>query len=336
MTAATATVLGCEGPVLGPDERAFFRAADPWGFILFARNVETPAQLSRLTADLRESVGREAPVFIDQEGGRVARMRAPHWREWLPALDHAERAGASAARSMWVRYRLIASELRAVGIDGNCAPVCDIAMPGTHPVLRNRCYGESPCRVAEIARAVADALLEGGVLPVIKHLPGQGRATRDSHHELPRVEASRAELRAWDFAPFRALAGLPIAMTAHVVYPALDLAAPATLSRAVIRTLREEIGVGGLLMTDDIAMGALSGPLGERARTALSAGCDVVLHCNGILSEMEEIVAAAGRLGEAARARAEAALACRRAPEPIDIPALEAELEALLAGAVNG
>lgn len=334
--AETATVLGCEGPVLAPDERAFFRAAEPWGFILFARNVETPSQLSRLTAELREAVGRDAPVFIDQEGGRVARMRAPYWREWLPALDQADRAGPGGARSMWVRYRLIAAELRAAGIDGNCAPVADIALPGTHPVLRNRCYGETPERVIELARAVADALLAGGVLPVVKHMPGQGRATADSHQELPRAEASRAELRDWDFAPFRALADLPIAMTGHVVYPALDLAAPATLSRAVIRTLREEIGHGGLLMTDDISMGALSGPLGDRARAALSAGCDVVLHCNGVLSEMEEIVAAAGLMSAAARARAAAALACRRAPGPIDIPDLEAELEALLAGAVNG
>jgi beta-N-acetylhexosaminidase len=334
--AETATVLGCEGPALGPEERAFFRAAEPWGFILFARNVESPAQLSRLTGELREAVGREAPVFIDQEGGRVARMRAPHWREWLPALDQANRAGPCAARSMWVRYRLIASELRAVGIDGNCAPVADIAAPGTHPVLRNRCYGETPERVAEIARTVAEAMLAGGVLPVVKHMPGQGRAVTDSHHDLPRAEASRADLRDWDFAPFRALADLPIGMTGHVVYPALDLAAPATLSRAVIRTLREEIGHAGLLMTDDISMGALSGPLADRARAALSAGCDIVLHCNGVLTEMEEIVAAAGLLSPAARTRAEAALACRRVPEPIDIPALEAELEALLAGAVNG
>jgi beta-N-acetylhexosaminidase len=337
---AAATILGCAGPVLGREERAFFRAADPWGFILFARNVETPAQLRRLTADLREAVGRDAPVFIDQEGGRVARMQAPHWRTWAPPFDQVARAAATGlpgwpARSMWLRYRLIADELAAVGIDGNCAPVGDIAGPATHPFLRNRCYGETPALVAEVARAVADALLAGGVLPVVKHMPGHGRAAGDSHTDLPRAEAARAELTACDFAPFRALADLPLGMTAHVVYPALDLAAPATLSRAAIRAIRDEIGFAGLLMTDDIAMGALTGSLEARARGALAAGCDVVLHCNGALAEMEEVVAAAGRLTEAGQGRAEAALACRRRPEPIDIPALEAELEALLAGREN-
>ncbi|MCU0912126.1 MAG: beta-hexosaminidase [Rhodobacteraceae bacterium] len=336
----SATILGCEGPVLGREERAFYRAADPWGFILFARNVDTPAQLARLTADLREAVGRDAPVFIDQEGGRVARMQAPHWRTWLPPLDHVARAAASGspgwpARSMWLRYRLIAYELASVGIDGNCAPLGDIACPATHPFLRNRCYGETPALVAEVARAVADALLAGGVLPVVKHMPGHGRAAGDSHTDLPRAEAARAELAATDFAPFRALADLPLGMTAHVVYPALDLAAPATLSRAAIRAVRDEIGFSGLLMTDDIAMGALSGSLEARVRGALAAGCDVVLHCNGRLAEMEEVVAAAGRLTEAGQARAAAALSCRGPAQPIDIPALEAELEALLAGREN-
>lgn len=335
MTARSATILGCEGPVLGPEERAFFRAADPWGFILFARNVETPAQLRRLTSDLREAVGRQAPVFIDQEGGRVARMRGPHWREWLPPLDQAERAGKRAERSMWLRYRLIAQELTEVGIDGNCAPVGDIAAATTHPFLRNRCYGETPERVAAIARAVAEGLMAGGVLPVMKHMPGHGRAAADSHAEMPRAQATRAELLAWDFAPFRALADLPLGMTGHVVYPALDLSAPATLSRAALRAVRDDIGFGGLLLTDDISMGALSGTLADRARAALAAGCDVVLHCNGSLPEMEEVVAAAGRLTPIALARAEAALDRRATPAPIDIPVLEAELGALLAGREN-
>lgn len=339
MTTAGATILGCAGPELGAEERAWFRAADPWGFILFSRNVETPAQLRRLTASLREAVGREAPVFIDQEGGRVARLGPPHWRAWAPPLEQMARAGDGGARSMWLRYRIIAAELRAAGIDGNCAPLGDIAGAATHPFLRNRCYGSDPGTVAEAARAVAGALLEGGVLPVVKHMPGHGRASADSHAEPPRVDAPRAELLARDCAPFRALADLPLGMTAHVVYPALDLGLPATLSRACIRAIREEIGFSGLLMTDDISMGALTGPPGARAAAAVAAGCDVVLHCNGARDEMEEVVAAAGRLAPASARRAEAALARRRAPDPaatIDIPALEAELETLLAGPVNG
>lgn len=336
MTAAGATILGCMGTALGREERAFFRAADPWGFILFARNVDTPGRLRRLTGALREAVGREAPVFIDQEGGRVARMGPPAWRAWRPPLDQMERAGQGAARAMWLRYRLIAAELRAVGIDGNCAPVADIAGPDTHPFLRNRCYGSDAANVTAAARAVADALLEGGVLPVLKHIPGHGRAVADSHAELPVVDAPRADLLGHDGAPFRALADLPLAMTAHVIYPALDLNQPATLSRACIRAIRDEIGFPGLLMTDDISMGALSGPLGGRAAAALAAGCDVVLHCNGNRAEMDEVVAAAGRLSPPALARAEAALARRHPSASIDTRALEAEFEALLAGPVNG
>lgn len=336
MSASGASILGCLGPRLSEDERAFFKAADPWGFILFARNIETPDQLRRLTGGLRDSVGRDAPIFIDQEGGRVARMTAPHWREFLPALDQAEKAGANAARSLWLRYRLIAHELREVGIDGNCAPLGDIADDQTHPILKNRCYGTSVDDVTKAAKAVADAHLAGGVLPVMKHIPGHGRASLDSHKELPRVEASRAEMTKTDFAPFKALADLPLGMTAHIVYPAIDLASPATQSRCVIRLIREEIGFQGLLMTDDISMQALNGSLSERSAASLAAGCDIILHCSGDLREMDEVVAAAGRLSPKAQTRAAAALAYRKSPEPIDIPVLEAELEALLAGQGNG
>ncbi len=336
MSAPGATILGCLGPTLSADERAFFRAADPWGFILFARNVETPDQLRRLTGGLREALGREAPIFIDQEGGRVARMRAPHWREWLPPLDQMDRAGAGGPRSMWIRYRLIAHELRAVGIDGNCAPLADIASIATHPFLRNRCYGRDAAVVAEAGRAVADGLLAGGVLPVLKHMPGHGRSSTDSHQDLPRVEAPRSELAATDFAAFRALADLPLGMTAHIVFPSIDLGTPATQSRAAIRMIRDEIGFSGLLMTDDLSMEALSGTLAERTTASLAAGCDVVLYCKGLPDEAEEVTAAAGRMTPEAAARAEAALDRRRTPEKIDIPALEAELGALLAGDANG
>jgi len=328
--AAAAAILGCEGPSLTAGEAAFFRAADPLGFILFARNVETPDQLRRLTADLRAAVGRDAPVFVDQEGGRVQRLRAPYWREWRPPLDEVARLSPDArARALWLRYRLIAGELRAVGIDADCAPSADLAGPDTHPFLRNRCLGTDPAGVAAAARAAAEGLLAGGVLPVIKHIPGHGRAVVDSHLHLPRTTAHAATLEATDFAPFRALADLPVAMTGHVVFDAVDPDRPATLSPSVIGMIRERIGFAGLLLTDDLSMEALSGTLAERAAGAIAAGCDVALHCNGRLAEMEAVVAAAGRLSPAAAARAEAALALRRAPDAIDSDRLAAEFEAL-------
>lgn len=329
-----ATILGCAGADLSQDEAAFFRDADPLGFILFARNVETPDQLRRLTGDLRAAVGRDAPVLIDQEGGRVQRLRAPQWREWLAPLDQVARAGAGAARSLWLRYRIIADELRAVGIDANCAPTADIAGPKTHPFLRNRCLGTDAATVARLARAVADGLLAGGVLPVMKHMPGHGRAEADSHHDLPVADVALEELEAADFVPFRVLADLPMGMTAHIRYPALDTA-PATRSAHIIALIRDRIGFDGLLMTDDISMQALSGSIGARAAGAIAAGCDVVLHCNGSRPEMVEAVAAAGQLGPQASIRAAAALACRRATEPIDMRPLEAELEALLSGGAH-
>lgn len=329
-TAPSATVLGCSGPALTPDEAAFFRACDPFGFILFARNVETPAQLSRLTGDLRAAVGRDAPVLVDQEGGRVQRLRAPYWREWLPPFD--EVAGLPVplrARGTWLRYRLIAEELRAVGIDADCAPTADVAGPDTHPFLRNRCFGDDPATVAAAARAAADGLLAGGVLPVMKHLPGHGRAKVDSHLHLPRVTSDAETLDATDFAPFRALADLPMAMTAHIVFDAFDPVRPATLSPSMVSEIRNRIGFGGLLLSDDLSMEALAGSLGDRAALAVAAGCDIALHCNGKRAEMESVAAAAGQLGPEASARAEAALARRSRAVPIDTARLEAEFEAL-------
>ncbi len=330
-----AYILGCKGPRLTPEEAAFFAEARPWGFILFARNVEDPDQLRRLTGDLRASVGRDAPILIDQEGGRVQRLRAPHWREWLPPLDEATRAGPDAARVFALRYRLIAAELRAVGIDVNCAPTCDLARPETHAILRNRCYGADVETVVPLARVVAEALMAGGVLPVIKHMPGHGRATVDSHRDLPRVATDAATLRATDFAVFRALNDLPMGMSAHLVFEALS-DRPATIDPAMVALIRDEIGFGGLLMTDDISMEALEGTVATRGAAALAAGCDLVLHCNGDMDEMVTLPGALGDMSPTAQARAEAALACRPAPEPIDIAAAEAELDSLMAKRAAG
>lgn len=334
MTRQGACILSCDGPRLTPEEASLFREVNPFGFILFARHVETPEQVRALCAELREAVGRDCLITIDQEGGRVQRLRGPRWREWLPPLDHVQAAGGQAARAMYLRARLIAAELRDLGIDSDCIPTLDIATQKTHPFLRNRCYGSSVRAVTENGRATARGLLEGGVVPVMKHMPGHGRATLDTHLDLPTVDAALGELSETDFAPFRALADLPMGMTAHLVFSALD-SRPATLSPRCIGIIRENIGFGGLLMTDDISMQALSGSLARRTRAALDAGCDLVLHCNDTFAERCEVARAAGEMTDAAQSRADAAMAARAPPAPIDIPALEAELEALLNGRVH-
>lgn len=324
-----ATILDADGLRLSKDEIAFFREADPFGFILFARNIDTPDQVYALCSEFREAVGREAPITIDQEGGRVQRLRGPTWREWSPPLDFVQAAGDDAPRAMYIRYRLLADELKRLTIDSNCAPMVDLVVKETHDFLRNRCYGTAPGEIAEIGRAVAQAHLDGGVLPVLKHIPGHGRTDLDSHHDLPRVDVSLDTLRETDFAPFRALNDLPMGMTAHVVYEAVD-EVPATLSPDTMRLIREDIGFDGLIMTDDIGMKALSGTPAQIAKGALAAGCDVILHCNAPLSARIQSANAAGHMSDAAQVRAEAALEARKAPVEIDIPELNAELEALL------
>ncbi len=319
MAGPRAAILGCEGPELTARERAFFAQADPWGFILFARNVESPDQLRRLTGALREAVGRDAPILVDQEGGRVARLRAPHWREWPRLPDFCDSLpDAAAIVGLRLRYRLIAEELRAVGIDANCAPMVDVARPDADPIIADRVMGRDAEQVSRRGRAAAEAMLDGGVLPIVKHIPGYGRATRDAHRALPVTDASREELET-DFAPFRALADLPMAMTAHMVYAAIDPDRCATVSPACIRLMREEIGFSGLLMTDDLSMNALSGTIRDRAEAAIAAGCDVVLHCNGERAEMEQVLSAAPRLSGTAADRAQAALALRRPPSAFDV-----------------
>ena len=329
--AKSATILGCLGPVLSRAEAAFFAEVAPVGFILFARNVDTPDQVRRLIGDLRDAVGWQAPIFVDQEGGRVQRLRAPHWREWLPPLDQVAKAGPDrAARSMYLRSYLIGREHLALGIDSNCAPCADMARADTHPFLRNRCYGEDVETVVEISRAVAEGLSDAGVFPVMKHMPGHGLGTLDSHHELPHVTASREALDRTDFAAFRALNDLHWGMSAHLVFNRIDPDAPATLSPVMIRLIREEIGFDGLLMTDDLSMNALPGGIGERAAGAIAAGCDVALHCNGKREEMDQVVAAAEGLGEAASKRLGRALGSRRPASDLSEAEALAELSALL------
>ena len=330
-----ATILDATGHRLSVEEKAFFRDVRPFGFILFARNIDSPDQVRALCDEMREAAGHEAVITIDQEGGRVQRMRAPQWRDWMPPMELAARAGERATKAFYLMYRIIAHELHSVGIDSNCAPLIDVAGPKTHPFLRNRCYGETPGQVAEIGRAVADALLAGGVLPVMKHMPGHGRATLDSHHNLPRVDARRIDLEAVDFAPFRSLRDLPMGMTAHLVYDALD-DTPATLSSEVMRIIRDDIGFDNLVMTDDISMKALQMTPAGSTRAAIAAGCDVALFCNGPLEERRAVAEAAGEMTTAAQTRALRAMDARQTPDDVDIDALSAQLETLLGGALHG
>ena len=326
-----AYIFGCEGVKLSEAERRFFASSNPWGFILFARNVENRDQLSALTADLRDAVGWNAPVLIDQEGGRVQRMRAPEWREYPPALDQMEMAGKNASRAMYLRNRMIAEELFEVGIDVNCAPLADVIWPESHPVLRNRCYGSDVDTVVEMCLAAEQGLLDGGVLPVLKHIPGYGRAVVDGHKDLPRVDVSRDDLDALDFAPFKRLTHMAMGMTAHIVFPCID-DLPATTSPKAMKMIRDDIGFDNLIMTDDISMEALSGTVAERARASLDAGCDIALHCNGKMAEMQAVADVCGPMTEAMITRAERALAYRKTPTDIDISALEAEFRTLVAG----
>ncbi len=325
-----AFVCGCRGPRLGADERAHLLSSDPFGLILFKRNVETREQLSALTSEFRDVVGRYAPVFVDQEGGRVQRLAPPVWRAYPAAARFlAELGRERALEAAGLVARLVARDLLEVGIDVDCAPVLDVADEATHQVIGSRAYGRNASEVAELGRAVVDGLLAGGVLPVIKHMPGHGRARVDSHLELPRVEASRAELAARDFAPFAALADAPAAMTAHIVFTALDASAPATQSKRVVdEIIRGEIGFPGLLISDDLSMKALAGDFLARTRAVFEAGVDLALHCNGDLAEARAVADATPELAGRALQRAEAALArIAGGPAPFDAEAAAARLE---------
>jgi beta-N-acetylhexosaminidase len=334
-----AAIFGCAGKALTAAERALYREADPLGFILFARNIGEPGGVKALVADMRNCVGRaDAPVLIDQEGGRVARLKPPHWRKAPPALAFVERARAqgegAALAALRNNFRLIARDLAELGITVDCAPVADVPVPGAHDVIGDRAYGSDPAAIGRYGRAVADGLLDGGVLPVLKHIPGHGRARADSHLELPIVGASAEELERSDFVPFKALADLPWGMTAHVKFLAFDPERPATISPVTIEAvIRRRIGFQGLLLSDDLSMQALAGDMGARALASLDAGCDVVLHCNGDFAEMKAVAASARPLNDAALARVQAAETLRRARAQagFDEAAVKAELDAFLA-----
>jgi beta-N-acetylhexosaminidase len=331
-----ALILGCSGLTLGLAERRLFAEANPLGFILFGRNIDTPDQVRALVAELRASVGRDdAPVLIDQEGGRVQRLKPPHWRKAPPGAPFARLAALdpeAARRALRLNFRLIGHELAALGIDVDCAPVLDVPVDGAHDVIGDRAYGSEPGQVATLAREAIEGLLDEGVLPVVKHIPGHGRATVDSHVALPVVTTPADQLEAWDFAPFRALADAPWAMTAHVVYDAFDPAHPATTSARVIgEVIRGHLGFDGVLVSDDLSMKALGGRFEDRARDSLDAGCDLLLHCNGDMDEMAALARAARPLTPAAEARLARADARRRRPEPFDAEAADAWITAQLA-----
>ena len=332
---ARAFITGVSGPELNAAEREFIRDERPWGFILFKRNIETPRQVALLVQELKDlAVVSDAPVLIDQEGGRVQRLGPPYWPVY-PAgalfgalYDEDPLLGLAAAR---LSARSIAADLRELGISVDCLPLADVPVHGADAVIGDRAYGARPDKVAAIARAVTEGLELGGILPVLKHIPGHGRATADSHLRLPEVKTGRDELERTDFAAFRPLADLPMAMTAHVVFSALDPVQPATTSATIIgQVIRGAIGFQGLLMSDDVSMNALSGSIAERTRAVFSAGCDLVLHCNGKLDEMCEVAAETPELSGTALERAERALASRKAPRPFDRIQGRAELDSMI------
>jgi beta-N-acetylhexosaminidase len=337
MTESKAMIVGVAGKTLSAEDIAFIRAERPWGFILFARNIGEAEQVRDLVAAMRDCVGRpDALVFIDQEGGRVQRLRPPLAQNYPPAAEIGAlyRSNRDAGlRAAWLMSRLHAFDLAGLGITADCLPVLDVPVEGAHDVIGNRAYAKDPETVAVLGRAAAEGLLSGGVLPVIKHIPGHGRAFADSHHALPVVDAHRNELQRHDFAPFKALADMPMAMTAHVIYSALDREHPATTSRRVIdETIRAEIGFDGLLMSDDVSMRALSGDFASRTDAIFAAGCDVVLHCNGVMEEMRAVAGRTPALAGKALERAERAMACRTNPDGADQEAARMEFAELTAG----
>jgi len=330
-----AFITGTSGTTLTPDERSFIAAERPWGFILFRRNIENPAQVTSLIGQMREAAGvADAPVLVDQEGGQVQRFRPPHWLNYPAGAAFGRLYDIDASlglKAATLSARLIADDLWPMGVTVDCLPLADVPVPGADAVIGDRAYGAEPRKVAAIARAVTDGLEHGGILPVLKHIPGHGRATADSHLRLPIVDTPKSELERTDFAAFKPLADLPMAMTAHVVFSALDPAQPATTSATMIeRVIRGLIGFQGLLISDDVGMNALAGSIAERSRALIAAGCDMILHCSGKLDEMRDVAREAPELSGKALTRARRALAARKPPQPFDRAAAREELDALI------
>ncbi|MEO8667994.1 MAG: beta-N-acetylhexosaminidase [Bauldia sp.] len=330
-----AFVSGCAGTRLSAEEASFFGAEQPWGLILFQRNCAHPEEIRDLVAGFRHAVGRiDAPVLIDQEGGRVQRLKPPVWRAYPPCGilgAVAEQDGVAGEKASWLQGRLIAADLLDLGITVDCAPDIDLRFAGTTSAIGNRAFGAEPELVTRLGRAYANGLMAGGVLPVIKHCPGHGRATVDSHHSLPVVGDDLETLAATDFVPFARLADLPLAMTGHIVFTAIDADNPATTSAVVIRDIiRGRISFDGLLLSDDVSMKALSGDFAAKTRAIHAAGCDIVLYCFGVMDEMRAVAAAARPLDGVSARRARAALDARRQPEPFDVEAGWEEFQALI------
>ncbi len=328
-----AVIFGLQGPRLTTAEKAFFRDANPWGFILFARNIETPDQVKALTSSLRDTVGRDIMIFIDQEGGRVQRLRSPHWFDY-PSLGSIAQGykdnRRKTRRAIFLHHRLIAADLRALGINANCAPVLDIPVEGADPIISDRALGTNSGQVIDLGQAALAGLMTGGVAPVLKHIPGHGRAKVDSHLALPVIENWLPGLTGSDFLPFKELSDAPMAMTAHVVIEKLDDRSPVTISPAAIKFIRENLGFNGLLMSDDLDMKALTGSLSGLTRAALTAGCDIALQCSGKLPAMVEVAKGSRYLDGESRKRADMAELCAEDPRDIDYDSAQFEYKALI------
>jgi beta-N-acetylhexosaminidase len=311
-------IFGCKGLELTSEEKSFFENSNPFGFILFARNVETPEQLKKLTMSLRETIGRDdAPILIDQEGGKVRRLKPPYWRDMAAGEVFGSLAKAKgiemAKKAAFANFSLSSMELKQVGIDVNCAPILDTATKEMTQAIGSRAYSDDFEIISEIGESVCQAMLSQGVMPVMKHIPGHGRATVDSHMELPVVSASFDELSNTDFVPFSDLRFCPWAMTAHIVYEDIDANNPATLSKTMIQDIiRDYIGFDGLLLSDDFSMKALKGSFEEKTSKCIEAGCDVVLHCNGDMNEMLEINGSAKAMSEKSLERAKIGFEMRK------------------------
>ncbi len=310
-------IFGCESHRLTGWEKGFFSEINPYGFILFARNCDTPEQIKNLISELRELSGRDdLPVLVDQEGGRVARLRPPHWRRTPPAAVFGklyETDQEKALRAAYINACLISHELIELGFTADCAPVLDLTIPGAHEIVGDRSYGATPEKVAAIGRSVSQGFLDSGIMPVVKHIPGHGRAMVDSHKELPRVETSKIELASSDFEAFKLMRDAPWGMTAHVIYEDIDPDNIATVSEKVIKDIiRGEIGFEGILLSDDLSMKAMHGTYEERARAALSSGCDLALHCNGDQIEMQAVAKGLSSIDASKNSRLEKAWGLRK------------------------